>query len=102
MKKTRPPVHPGEILDRQFIRPLGLSYYELAKALKVQQTRISQIVNTKRGISADTALRLARYFGTSSQFWMNLQSRYELELAQDAVGESIKKRVQPRESAQPG
>src|SRR5438105_3770458 len=75
-------VHPGEILREEFLEPLGLTAYQLAKAIGVEQTRVSEILHGKRGITADTALRLARFFGTSAQMWMNLQSRFELEEAE--------------------
>src|SRR3954469_6866072 len=78
---TRPPVHPGEILLEDFLKPLGISINGLALDLHVPVTRISEIVNERRGITADTALRLGRYFGTSADFWMNLQKEYELVLA---------------------
>ena len=75
-----PPVHPGEILREEFLSPLGMSAHELALALRVPATRINDIVNEKRGITADTALRLSRYFVTTSRFWMNMQPSYELEV----------------------
>ena len=75
---TRPPVHPGEMLREEFMKPLGISINGLALELHVPVTRISQIVNERRGITADTALRLARHFGTSADFWMNIQKDYEL------------------------
>ena len=88
-KKDRlPPIHPGEILREEFLGPLGMSAHELSMALRVPATRINDIVNEKRGITADTALRLARYFGTTSRFWMNLQASWELEVAEDEVGSS--------------
>ena len=74
---TRPPVHPGEMLREEFMKPLGISINGLALELHVPPTRISEIVNERRGVSADTALRLARYFGTSADYWMNLQKDYE-------------------------
>src|SRR5947207_3417571 len=77
-----PSIHPGEILQEEFLEPLGLTAYQLAKAIGVEQTRVSAILHRKRGITADTALRLSRFFGTSAQMWMNLQSRYELEKAE--------------------
>jgi antitoxin HigA-1 len=92
-----PSIHPGEILREEFLEPLGMTAYQLAKGIGVEQTRISEILHGKRGISADTALRLARYFGTSAQMWMNVQSRYELEEAEAALGEALMQ-IQPREA----
>jgi len=93
--KKIPPVHPGEILRLDFLRPLGLSQYRLAMATGIPQTRVSQIVKRRRGVTADTALRLGRFFGSSPEFWMNLQARYDLEVARDAVGARIEKKVVP-------
>ena len=81
-----PPVHPGEILQEEFLTPLGVSQYQLAKAVDVPARRINEIVHGQRRITADTALRLARYFGTSERFWMNLQTRYDLEIEKDRLG----------------
>ena len=81
-----PPVHPGEILLTEFLEPLGVSQYQLAKAVDVPARRINEIVHGQRRISADRALRLARYFGTSERFWMNLQARYDLETEKDRLG----------------
>ena len=80
------PVHPGEILIEEFLRPLGVSQYQLAKAVDVPARRINEIVHGQRRISADTALRLARYFGTSERFWINLQARYDLEVEKGRLG----------------
>ncbi|HPB51677.1 MAG TPA: HigA family addiction module antitoxin [Myxococcota bacterium] len=80
------PVHPGEILVEEFLKPLGVSQYRLAKAICVPARRINEIVHGIRGISADTALRLARFFGTSPEFWMNLQARYDLEVRREQLG----------------
>jgi len=91
-----PPVHPGTILVEDFMRPLGLSQYALAREIGVPQIRISQVVNAKRAISPDTALRLARYLGTSAEFWMGLQSGYDLEVARERAGSEIEKRIVPR------
>ncbi|MDX1417821.1 MAG: HigA family addiction module antitoxin [Candidatus Promineifilaceae bacterium] len=79
----RPPIHPGEILLEEFLEPFGISQYRLAQDIGVPPRRINEIVHGKRGISADTALRLSRFFGLSERFWMNLQSRYELEKEKD-------------------
>ena len=92
------PVHPGEILTEEFIKPLGLNRHQLAMALHVPPNRIGQIVEGVRGISAETALRLGRYFGTSPDFWMNLQKRYELEEARYRIEEQIEREVSPREA----
>jgi addiction module HigA family antidote len=91
MRKKLSPVHPGEILREEFVRPMGLSSNALAKAIGVTTARINEIVRERRGISADTALRLARYFGTDAQSWMNLQQRYDLECAKDAIGSMLGK-----------
>ena len=97
-KKTDllPAIHPGEILREEYMRPLGLSINQLARDLYVPVTRMSEIVNERRSITADTALRLSRYFGNSAAFWLNLQQRYELEVAERALGEAIARQVQPR------
>lgn len=93
---TRPPVTPGEVLRTEFMEPFGLSANALAKALKVPPNRITAILNGQRAITADTALRLARYFSTGPQPWLNLQKNYELEVAKRAVGRSIEDQVRPR------
>lgn len=95
MSKTLRPVHPGEILREEFMEPLSLSMNKLALDLRVPVTRIGEIVHGRRGITPDTALRLARYFGTTPQFWLNLQTRYDLETAQDKELAKIKREVQP-------
>ncbi len=84
-----PPVHPGEILLEEFLGPLAVSQYQLAKELGVPARRINEIVHGQRRITADTALRLARYFGTSERFWMNLQARYDLEIEKDRLGAAL-------------
>jgi addiction module HigA family antidote len=84
-----PPVHPGEILLTEFLEPLELSQYQLARSIAVPARRINEIVHGQRRISADTALRLARFFGTSERFWMNLQSRYDLEIEKDRIGTAL-------------
>jgi len=91
MTKKLSPIHPGEILLEDFMRPLELSSTALASAVGVTPARINEIVRGRRGISADTALRLARYFGTDAQSWMNLQQRYDLECAKDALGKTLSK-----------
>lgn len=93
--RKMPPLHPGEMLREDFMKPLGLSANALALALRVPVTRISEIVNERRGITADTALRLARYFGMSAGFWLRLQAQYDLELAEDRVASTIRREVQP-------
>lgn len=97
--KTMPPIHPGETLREDFLKPLGLTANRLAMELLVPVTRVNDIVRGKRAITADTALRLARYFGTTPQFWMNLQTNYDFELAQDARGPEIVDRVRPHQAA---
>lgn len=89
------PVHPGEVLHEEFLSPLGLSQNRLALSIRVPARRINEIVLGKRGVTADTALRLGRFFGMSAQFWMNLQARYDLELAADALGDRLDREVQP-------
>jgi addiction module HigA family antidote len=89
-----PPMHPGEILREEFMVPKGISANALAIALRVPATRISQIVNERRGITADTAYRLATYFGTSADLWMNLQTTYELSLLQHTTLDTIRREVQ--------
>lgn len=94
MPKTKlPPIHPGEILSEEFLDPLGISATRLARETSVPSHRIHEIVRGQRGVSADTALRLARYFGTSDQFWLNLQSRYELEVERDRLGQRLQREV---------
>ncbi len=91
--KRLPPVHPGEILLEDFIKPLGLSQYRVAMDIGVAPLRISQIVRGKRAVTADTALRLARYFGTTPGIWLRLQAQYDLEVAQAKDGEQINRLV---------
>ena len=90
------PVHPGEILREDYLAELGMSVNALAKALKVPTPRLNDVVRERRGISADTALRLARYFDTTPEFWMNLQVAYDLRLAQALVGRKIAREVAPK------
>jgi addiction module HigA family antidote len=94
-----PPVHPGEILLEEFLKPMSISQYRLAESIHVPARRINEIVLEKRGITADTALRLSRFFGNSAQFWMNLQTRYELESARDLSASSIEREVRPHAAA---
>ena len=87
--KQLPPIHPGEILMEEFLGPMGISQYRLAKDISVPPRRINEIVHGKRSITADTALRLGRFFGMSPQFWLNLQTRYDLEMAEDLLHERL-------------
>jgi antitoxin HigA-1 len=88
-----PPVHPGEVLLEEFLKPLKISQYKLAKDTSVPPRRINEIVLRKRSVSADTALRLSRYFGTSEQFWLNLQSEYDLDVERDRLGSRLEAEV---------
>jgi len=92
-KGMLPPVHPGEILLEEFMVPHGLSQYRIAKDIGVPPRRINQIVHGKRAITADTALRLSRYLGTTDRFWLNLQARYDLEVEKDRLGDRLEKEV---------
>jgi addiction module HigA family antidote len=94
MAKKLDPIHPGEVLLAEFLEPLGLSQYRLAHAISVPPRRINEIVHGNRAISADTALRLSRFFGTSAQFWLNLQARYDLETERDRLGARLKREVE--------
>ena len=85
MNKKLAPVHPGEILQEEFLEPMGISQYRLAKDISVHPRRVNEIIQGKRSISADTALRLSRYFGLSERFWLNLQARYDLEIEKDRL-----------------
>ena len=95
VKKLRP-VHPGDILRNDFLEPLGLTAYRLAKQLGVSRPTITQIVARRRGVTAEMALRLARYFGTSAQVWQNLQSQYDLEVATTKIGKAVIQKIRPR------
>ena len=88
-----PPIHPGEILQEEFLGPLGISQYRVAKETSVSPRRINEIVRGTRAITADTALRLSRYFGTSERFWLNLQVRYDLEIEKDRLGDRLQSEV---------
>jgi addiction module HigA family antidote len=94
-EKLLPPIHPGEILREDFLQPLQLSMNKLAMDLHVPVTRIAEIVHERRGITPDTALRLARYFNTSARFWLNLQAAYDLEVAEDELAREIERDVRP-------
>jgi len=105
MRKSRgytklPPIHPGEILREDYMKPLRLSMNQLAMALHVPVTRIAEIVHERRSVSADTALRLARYFKTNPKFWLNLQAAYDLEVVEDRSLSQIEREVQVRQEAQ--
>lgn len=92
-RKRLAPVHPGEVLLEEFLTPLGLTQYRLAKDLSVPARRINEIVHGTRAVSADTALRLARYFGTSDRFWLNLQAAYDLDVERDRLGRRLEQEV---------
>ena len=92
--KKLPPIHPGEILIEEFLKPMGLSQYRLAKDISVPPRRINEIVHGKRSISADTALRLGRFFGIAPQFWLNLQTRFDIEVTEDLLADRLEKEVQ--------
>src|SRR5437867_2576819 len=92
-RRKLPPIHPGEILLEEFLNPLGISQYRLAKDISVPPRRINEIVHGKRALTADTALRLSRYFGMTEQFWLNLQSRYDLEVEKDRLGDRLRREV---------
>ncbi|MEE9502168.1 MAG: HigA family addiction module antitoxin, partial [Candidatus Aminicenantaceae bacterium] len=93
-KKKLPPIHPGVILLEEFLNPIGISQYRLAKDINVPPRRINEIVHGKRAITADTALRLGRFFGTSPQFWLNLQGRYDIEMTEDRLADRLDREVQ--------
>ena len=101
-KKKFAPVHPGEILLEEFLKPMNISQYKLAKDISVPPRRINEIIHGKRSISADTALRLSRYFGLSERFWLNLQALYDLETAKDALGDRLQQEVIPLAEAVSG
>ena len=98
-RRRLPPLHPGEVLREEFLTPLGISQYRLAKDISVPPRRINEIVHGTRAVSADTALRLARYFGTSERFWLNLQARYDLEVEKDRLGTRLQREVKPLPTA---
>lgn len=97
-KQKLAPIHPGEVLLEEFLEPLDVSQYRLAKDTNVPARRINEIVHGKRGVSADTALRLARYFGTSERFWLNLQTQYDLDVERDRLGNRLDAEVTPHVS----
>lgn len=92
------PIHPGEVLLEEFLTPLGITQYRVAKDISVPPRRINEIVHGTRGVSADTALRLARYFGTSERFWLNLQAQYDLDVERDRLGDRLEQEVTRRAS----
>ena len=92
-KREFSPIHPGEILLEEFLKPMDVSQYRLAKDISVDPRRINEIVHGKRSISADTALRLGRFFGTSARLWLNLQSHYDLEVQEETIGDQLEKEV---------
>ena len=94
--KKLPPVHPGEVLREEFLAPMEISQYRLAKDISVPARRINEIVHGKRSVTADTALRLSRYFGTSERFWLNLQTGYDLDIEKDRLGDRLEAEVLPR------
>ncbi len=98
-KRVHPPVHPGELLREEFLEPMGVSAYRLAKDIGVDAPRVYQIVAENRGVSPDTALRLSRYFGMSDGFWINVQSHYDLEITKMREGEQIEREVKPLAAA---
>jgi addiction module HigA family antidote len=98
MARKLAPIHPGEVLLGDFLEPLGLSQYRLAHGISVPPRRINEIVHGTRAVSADTALRLARFFGTSEEFWLNLQARYDLEVERDRLGNRLKAEVEVLEA----
>lgn len=99
MKKKMPPIHPGEILEEEFLKPLGITKYRISKDIGVPPQRIGEIVKGNRSITADTAIRLARYFKTSKEFWLGLQMHYDLEEIDDSLGVIIEKSIRPYDEA---
>ena len=97
--KTLPPIHPGEILLEEFLEPMGISQYRLSKEISVSPRRINEIVHGKRAVSANTALRLAKFFGTTPQFWLNLQSLYDLEVEKDKMGDKLDSEIRSLSAA---
>ena len=93
MERDMPPIHPGEILMEDFLKPMGITRYRLAKSISVSQRRIGEIVSGKRSITADTVLRLARFFGTDAQSWMNLQTHYDLAVTEDSISDRLDREV---------
>ena len=100
--KTLAPIHPGEVLLEEFLEPMGISQYRLANDISVSPRRINEIVHGKRAVTANTALRLSRYFGTSEKFWLNLQTGYDLDVERDRLGDRLEAEVLPLNSAPDG
>lgn len=98
-ERVRPPVHPGRVLELEFLEPLGMTAYGLAGAIGVLPPRVYEILHGERSVSADTALRLGRYFGTGAEFWSNLQSHHDLEVARDQAGDRIEREIKPLSKA---
>ena len=98
-KREIPPVHPGEILSEDFLKPMGISQYRLARAIGVPPRRINEIVHGKRGITADTALRLGAFFGTDAQSWLNLQAHFDMEIARESIADVLESISPHREAA---
>ena len=98
-KRKFPPVHPGAVISEDFLKPMQITQYRLAKGIGVPPRRINEIVQGKRAITADTALRLGKFFGMEAQFWMNLQSHYELEIAKDAIAGKLDREVEVLKAA---
>ena len=94
-KRDFPPIHPGELLITEFLEPMGITQYRLAKDIGVTARRINKIVHGRRSITADTALRLGRFFGMEAQFWLNLQTHYDMEVAQEALADRLDTEVHP-------
>jgi addiction module HigA family antidote len=94
VRKKLPPVHPGEVLLEEYLKPLGMSQYRLARGISVPPRRINEIVHGKRAVTADTALRLARFFGTSERFWLNLQIRHDLQKEKERLGDRLEREVE--------
>lgn len=99
LEKRLPPIHPGEILLEEFLKPMGISQYRLAKSTNVPARRINEIVHCNRAITANTALRLSKFFGTSDRFWLNLQTRYNLEVEKDKLGSRLEREVETLKQA---
>ncbi len=99
MPQKQPPLHPGEVLAEEFLEPLEMSQYRLAKSIGVPPRRINEIVQGKRAVTADTALRLSHFFGTSAQFWLNLQTHFDLETARDEIGADLEASIKPFKAA---
>lgn len=102
VEQKLPPIHPGEILLEEFLKPMGISQYRLAKDINVPPRRINEIIHGTRAITPDTALRLSRYFGLSERFWMNIQSRYDIEVEKDRLQDRLEEEVVVYEVAQSG